>query len=72
MKEGSHKGDLRVGKEKLLKEDQACCVMITCGQPSADGKMSVEMTYEGDPVLASFLLENAQGLIDRDVEGFSD
>jgi hypothetical protein len=30
--------------------------------------MSVEMTYEGDPILASYLLENAQGFIDHDEE----
>lgn len=47
-----------------LRDDQACYVLITCGKPSPDGKMSVEMTYEGDPVLASYLLENAQGFID--------
>ncbi len=57
---------LRVSKQKILKEDQACCVVITCGQPAADGKMAVEMTYEGDPLLASYLLENAQGFIEYD------
>ena len=34
-------------QETLLKEN-ACYVLITCGQPSEDGKMQVEMTYEGD------------------------
>ncbi|MBI3901063.1 MAG: hypothetical protein HY324_02805 [Chlamydiia bacterium] len=51
-----------------LKEDNACYVLITCGKPSADGKMAVEMTYEGDPTLASYLLESAQGFIDSDAE----
>jgi hypothetical protein len=61
----------RVKKSKIvhLQEDQACYVLITCGKPGVDGKMSVEMTYEGDPLLASFLLENAQGLIDKDEGG---
>lgn len=73
MQEGSKKKTkgLRVSKQKILKEDQACCIVITCGQPSADGKMSVEMTYEGDPLLASYLLENAQGFIDHDDDGIS-
>lgn len=60
-----------VKKKKLLKEDAACYILITCGQPGADGKLSVEMTYEGDPSLASYLLESAQGFIDQEEEGFS-
>jgi hypothetical protein len=68
MQEGSKKKKGYRVKNKIvnLKEDQACYVLITCGKPSADGKMSVEMTYEGDPTLASYLLENAQGFIDPD------
>jgi len=58
-------------KKKVPKEDQACYILITCGQPSADGKLSVEMTYEGDPILASYLLKNAQGFIDQDEDIFS-
>jgi hypothetical protein len=69
MEEGSKKKKERSVKNKMnLKEGQACYVLITCGKPSADGKMSVEMTYEGDPILASYLLENAQGFIDHDEE----
>jgi hypothetical protein len=73
MREGSNKNKGRRVKKKIvnLKEDNACYVLITCGKPSADGKMSVEMTYEGDPVLASYLLENAQGFIDLDGEVLS-
>lgn len=74
MAEGSKKKKgSRVKKKKIVKltEDKACYILITCGEPAADGKMSVEMTYEGDPTLASYLLENAQGFIDRDLERFS-
>lgn len=73
MQDGSKKKKkgLQVSKQKILKEDQACCIVITCGQPSADGKLSVEMTYEGDPLLASYLLENAQGFIEHDDDGIS-
>ena len=53
----------RVEKKKLLKDDQSCYILITCGKPSADGKLPVEMTYEGDPTLAAYLLESAQGFI---------
>lgn len=51
-------------QETLLKEN-ACYVLITCGQPSEDGKMQVEMTYEGDASLAAYLIESAQGLLDH-------
>jgi hypothetical protein len=45
-------------------EDNACTVLIKCGQPAEDGKMQVEMVYEGDASLAAYLIESAQGIID--------
>ncbi|MCH9630924.1 MAG: hypothetical protein S4CHLAM37_09340 [Chlamydiia bacterium] len=61
--------------EKIIqfKPDQsngkhACYVLITCGEPSADGNMQVEMTYEGDRVLASYLIESAQGLLEDQLD----
>lgn len=45
-------------------EDSACTVLIKCGQPAEDGKMQVEMVYEGDASLAAYLIESAQGIID--------
>lgn len=45
----------------------ACKIMITCGTPCAKGNMDVEMTYEGDPCLAAYLIESAQGFV-RDAE----
>ncbi|MBS0650930.1 MAG: hypothetical protein JSR93_07210, partial [Verrucomicrobia bacterium] len=42
-----------------------CYVLITCGEPAEDGKMQVEMTYEGDRSLAAFLIESAQDIIDH-------
>lgn len=70
MQEGSKKKKGSRVKKKIvnLKEEHACYVLITCGKPSAEGKMSVKMTYEGDPTLVSYLLENAQGFIDPDSE----
>ena len=46
-------------RETLAKK-HACYVLVTCDQPSEEGKMNVEMSYEGDPALASFLLQGAQ------------
>lgn len=58
-------------EEKLIEEickdkkKHACSVHITCGFPSKDGKMKVEMTYEGDPTLAAYLLQNAQDFLEQ-------
>ena len=49
---------------KSLSKNNACYVLITCGAPSDDGKMNVQMFYEGDEVLASFLVDNAQQVFD--------
>jgi hypothetical protein len=50
--------------KKVLAKNNACYVLITCGEPSEDGKMHVEMTYEGDACLAAYLIESAQNFID--------
>jgi len=52
----------------VLSHKNACYVLITCGEPSEDGKMEVEMTYEGDACLAAYLIESAQGLLDEQQE----
>ena len=48
--------------------EPACKILITCDQPAPDGKMSVEMSYEGDPTLAAYLLERAQSFIEVEEE----
>jgi hypothetical protein len=53
---------------KALNKNPACYVLITCGEPSEDGQMQVEMTYQGDAVLASYLLQGAQSFIDQEGE----
>lgn len=52
-------------KDKLAR-NHACYVLITCDAPTVDGSMHVEMTYEGDPALASYLLHGAQHILDED------
>lgn len=59
---------MRVDMSKILKKDHAAYVLITCSEPTDDGKMQVELTYEGDPHLASYLLESAQGFIEYEEE----
>jgi hypothetical protein len=48
-----------------LAKKHACYVLITCDEPTLDGNMQVEMTYEGDASLAAYLLQGAQSLIDE-------
>jgi hypothetical protein len=49
---------------KSLSENNACYVLITCTAPTDEGKMDVQMSYEGDEVLASYLVDNAQQVFD--------
>jgi hypothetical protein len=51
-------------RDKLVKK-HACFVLITCDAPQEDGQMNVEMTYEGDPVLAAYLLQGAQAYFEE-------
>jgi len=46
------------------RKKSACTIFISCEEPSEDGKMEVEMTCEGDRVLAAYILENAQAILD--------
>ncbi len=55
-------------KDDETVEKHACRILITCEHPEGDGQMNVEMTYEGDPSLASYLLERAQNYIEQDDE----
>ncbi len=58
-------------KERLLEQlakDHACYVLLTCDEADENGKLNVDLAYEGDPVLAAYLLEGAQSFIDDQVE----
>lgn len=63
-KPGGKKPDRQIIHTALSREN-ACYVLITCGLPAEDGKMQVEMVYEGDASLAAYLIESAQGLLDN-------
>jgi hypothetical protein len=53
---------------KKLAKDKVCYVLITCGGPTDDGNMQVEMSYEGDAALASYLVYGAQAFFDEQEE----
>lgn len=51
-------------KMRRRPKKNACTIKISCEEPTEDGKMEVEMTCEGDEVLAAYLLESAQSILD--------
>lgn len=51
--------------KKTLAKNHACYVLITCDDPSDDGEIEVEMSYEGDAALASYLLQGAKDIMDE-------
>ena len=60
--------EVALGKiKKALGDKCACFVLITCTQPSSDGKMQVEMNYDGDESLAAFLVDNASQVFDEQI-----
>ncbi|PIS01221.1 MAG: hypothetical protein COT84_03600 [Chlamydiae bacterium CG10_big_fil_rev_8_21_14_0_10_35_9] len=58
--------------KKTLSKNHACYVLITCSDPSEDGKMDVEMSYDGDETLASYLLQSAQNIFDENLDTTAD
>lgn len=61
--------DIHKRIRKLLAKEYAGFVLVTCKQPENNGGMQVEMTYDGDPILAAYLLEGAQGYLDEEEIG---
>ena len=50
---------IKKGMQKPEK-DVSCYVLITCTHPNSKGQMEVNLNYEGDRVLASYLIKSAQ------------
>lgn len=42
-----------------------CYVLITCDEPGEDGRMQVEMSYEGEQILASYLVKTALQILEQ-------
>jgi hypothetical protein len=51
--------------KKELEDLCACYVLVTCSSPAKDGKMEVEMSFEGDEDLAALLVQNASQVFDE-------
>lgn len=58
-------------KMRRRTKKNACTILISCLEPSEDGKIHVEMTCEGDEILASYLLESAQSILDNQLNSHS-
>ncbi|MCB1109571.1 MAG: hypothetical protein KDK64_01195 [Chlamydiia bacterium] len=49
--------------KKALSDEHLSFVLITCSKPSKEGKMNVEMDYNGDPALIAYLMKNAENYL---------
>lgn len=65
-KRGLSKKEVKSFLKKKQKGRTICYVLITCGEAKSDGTMDVEMKYEGDKWLASYMIESAAKIIERD------
>jgi len=45
--------------KEYLADNNLCYVLLTCSTPSEEGNMRVEMAYEGEEEIASYLIESA-------------
>jgi hypothetical protein len=59
------KRDIAKELQEKLGKKHACYVLITCDEPSDDGHMQVEMSYQGDATLAAYILHGAQLHLDK-------
>jgi hypothetical protein len=63
------------GRKQILQtlaENHLCYVLVTCKAPAKNGKIHIEMNYEGDADLASYLLQGAQTMVDGYEEELSE
>jgi len=58
--------DIHKRVKKLLERDFEGYVLVTCRPATANGQMQVEMSYEGDPILAAYLMDGAQQYLEEE------
>ncbi len=54
--------------QEVLDKNHSCYVLITCGEPSEDGQIQVEMIYKGREDMVAYLLQDAQYFIEEEEE----
>lgn len=52
--------------KRKMSGNTICYVLLTCSEAASDGSMEVEMKYEGDKLLAAYLIQSAQGILEED------
>ncbi len=62
------KKDLHERIKKMLTREYEGYVLVTCRPATNDGNMQVDMSYEGDPVLAAYLMDGAQRYLEEEQE----
>ena len=62
------KRDVEKRIKDTLAKNHACYVLITCDEPTEDGRMQINLTYEGPATIASYMLQDAQYYIDEQEE----
>jgi hypothetical protein len=40
-------------------------VLVTAGEPNVEGKLNVQLSYQGDPWLARYLIDGAADVLDE-------
>lgn len=53
---------------KKIEESCTCYVLISCSAPDENGKIDVQMDYEGDETLAAFLVSNAAEIFEEKIQ----
>ncbi len=53
-------------KIRKILRDHVGYVLVTCRPTELPGRMEVEVSYEGDPDLASYLVDGAQGYFENE------
>ena len=58
------KGPSQEEIQAALSEDNLGYVLVTCSRPNEQGDMQVEFSYDGEEILAGYLLDSARSVID--------
>lgn len=58
--------DVHEEYKEMLEGKHAGYVLITADSFDSKGEMQVQMSYEGDPSLISYLLKGAKSLVDKE------
>lgn len=58
----------RSSKKTACDTRPSCSVSVSCSSPSTSGDIAVECTYQGDALLAAYLLQRALSYLEDQIE----